>query len=578
MMMGVSSEASPPPTKLRMRTPARADRVTVEELMRWASEGRLRLPSFQRPLRWDGGDKRALLDSMERGYPVGTLLLWRRSVVAHDLGKPLAGAPGMPKDGDVYLVVDGQQRVSTLWEALCRRPQPGERAMVFEPSDDAFQYRILSSKERIALDDPDIALAGPRYQALPLCFALDAAVLSEWVPTALPREVRRRYFEVGKRIREYPLPIYVVEGDDMDVLREVFDRTNSTGKALERDEVFDALVGSKVVRGESAGLSIVNDAIRDLGFGELETSLVLKVFEAVQGTKIGKSDPRALDPEVAERQLGRTGEALKRAIGFLISVGVPHAAALPYELPLVVLAKFFERFPKPAERTTQRLGWWLWRGTLAERLGGASGSLQQHVDDVATAEDDESAASALLERSGRSRRAGHLDGKLPLGTARGKVLLCALWSARPRHLRTGQLLTPPEVFDCGLESVLRNIAPRVGEDDIAHLLMHPGPGSPSELISDCDDRAALLSHGIEDDARVALIGGDLEHFVRLREPLLRRWIDRFAEDSAAWDRDDRPSVLALAKQGGPRPVRAAGSSNSADRAAAKGAPPARSAK
>jgi hypothetical protein len=549
----VSSEAALQLKKLRMPTPARADRVTVEELMRWAAEGRLRLPAFQRPLKWEGADKRALLDSMERGYPVGTLLLWRRSVRANDLGKPLVGGPSMPKDGDVYLVVDGQQRVSTLWEALCRQPQTGERAMVFEPNDDDFAYRLLSAKERIALNDPEITVAGARHPALPLCFALDAAVLSEWVPMALPREVRRRYFDVGKRIREYPLPIYVVEGDDVDVLREVFDRTNSTGKALARDEVFDALVGSKVIRGESAGLAIVNDTIRTLGFGELETSLVLKVFEALQGTKIGKSDPRALDPEVAEQQLGHTGEALKRAIGFLVSVGVPHAVALPYELPLVVLAKFFGRFTSPTARSTQRLGWWLWRGTLAGKLGGASGSLQQHVDDVAEAPDDESAVSALLDRSGRASKVQKLGGKLSLSTARGKVLLCALWSLRPRHLRTGQLLSAVDVFDRGLEAALREITPRKDDADVGHLLMHPGRGSPRELIADCDDRAALLSHGIEEPNRAALLEGDIEGFVRARERLLERWIDRFVEESAAWDRDDRPSISALSRRGAERP-------------------------
>ena len=61
----------------RMAKPARADRITVEELLKLANDGRLRVPSFQRALRWDADDKWKLLDSMERGYPIGTLLLWK---------------------------------------------------------------------------------------------------------------------------------------------------------------------------------------------------------------------------------------------------------------------------------------------------------------------------------------------------------------------------------------------------------------------------------------------------------------------------------------------------------------------
>lgn len=229
-------------TRLRMAAPARADRITIEELMRWAHEGRIRMPSFQRPLKWDAKDKRDLLDSIERGYPVGTLLLWKRPATAQDIGSALPGVPVRPETGDIYLVVDGQQRVATLWEALGGPPLEGLPGMVFELPEERFQYRPLKRDERQA--EPLLSSEGS-YPALPLFFALDATLLSEWVPAALPRDVKRRYFDVGKRIREYPLPIYLVEGDDVDVLREAFNRTNNTGKSLTREEVFDALLGSK---------------------------------------------------------------------------------------------------------------------------------------------------------------------------------------------------------------------------------------------------------------------------------------------------------------------------------------------
>ena len=42
------------------------------------ASGKLRLPDFQRPQRWEYEDRKQLLDSIYRGYPVGTLLLWSR--------------------------------------------------------------------------------------------------------------------------------------------------------------------------------------------------------------------------------------------------------------------------------------------------------------------------------------------------------------------------------------------------------------------------------------------------------------------------------------------------------------------
>jgi hypothetical protein len=180
----------------RMATPARADRITVEDLLKWAREGRLRVPRFQRALRWDADDKWKLLDSMERGYPIGTLLLWKRAASTNDIGSPLPRGPDPPLQGDVYLVVDGQQRITTLWEALALAPEAGRPTIVFDMVDEKFVVRALKKTER-----GPVALMGdaPTPPALPMHMALDAVTLSEWVPSALPREAKHRYYEVGKR-------------------------------------------------------------------------------------------------------------------------------------------------------------------------------------------------------------------------------------------------------------------------------------------------------------------------------------------------------------------------------------------
>ncbi len=187
---------------------------------------------------------------------------------------------------------------------------------------------------------------------------------------------------MGKRLREYKVAVYVVEGDDVEVLREVFDRVNSSGKPLNRDEVFDALVGSKVVDGDDAGLGLVTARLRDLDFGGLERDTIHNTLEAVRGDRIGKADPRAMTVDVVAEGLERSTAALRATMHFLRSVAsVPHLAVMPYELPLVVLARFFSLFPAPTERSLSLLRRWLWRGSLNGALSGASGTLQRHVDD-----------------------------------------------------------------------------------------------------------------------------------------------------------------------------------------------------
>ncbi len=500
------------------------------------------MPNFQREFRWTDSDKRALFDSIERGYPIGTLLLWKRPLPTTHLGRPIRGAGEAPKSGDVYFLVDGQQRVTTLWESLAIEPDHDERAMVFD-LDKGFIWRASSRAEALSGSPP-----------MPLHLALDAAALSEWVPPALAREQKRRYFDVGKRLREALIPIYVIEGDDIEALRVVFDRVNSAGHALTRDEVFDALVGSKIGEGDEIGIGLVHGQLSGLGFGTLERATILKAFEAVGGERIGKLDPRRLDPTKVERGLVTTSHALRRAIVFLRGAGVPHVNVLPYELPLVVLARFFALYQDPSERSLVLLRRWFWRGALTEQLGGASGSLQQHADDV-TQGSEHGSVQRLLQRTGRPAEVsldGVVEQPFSIATARGKLVACALLSRSPRSLLDGSKIEAESLFREGSDKATLRISAQDATpfgSSVTNKLFHPRCGvAASKLIRDCRDEGALASHGITDRARAALLAGDVKGLLEARSEKLRSWIRDHFERCAEWSRDDTPPVAAIAEE------------------------------
>lgn len=86
--------------------------------IRYALEGRYRIPRFQRCYVWTDEQILALWDSFLGGYHVGSLLLWER----YDL------APSTERLGEVevqcadphgLLVVDGQQRLGALLTSAC---------------------------------------------------------------------------------------------------------------------------------------------------------------------------------------------------------------------------------------------------------------------------------------------------------------------------------------------------------------------------------------------------------------------------------------------------------------------------
>jgi len=531
-----------------MSTAAQADSWTVERVIKLASEGRLRMPSFQRQLRWEASDRRALLDSIYRGYPVGTLLLWKNPPSGTEAGRPLDAAAPADSPGDQYLVVDGQQRLTTLWDALGRKAETGESALVFDMEYDEFRSRPLKRHE---VDATPPSLESGQPPPVPLHLLLDAATLSEWVPQGLARELRRKYFELGTRIREYKLGLYVVEDASMEVLRHVFDRVNTTGKQMRRDEVFDALIGSRVAKDGAAGLSLVNARLTDLNFGNLEPSTILKALEAIRGAKIGRLDPRELDVREAESDLLRTATALRSAIIFLRDFAqVPHVEVCPYELPLVILACFFSAHQHPSERSRILLRRWFWRGSLGERLGGASGSMQQHVDDIA-ATDEDGSVQALLRRTGSPGGIQIHDdpmASLSLASARGMMLVCALLNHQPRDLVTGERFEIESIFREGKTGLLRSILREPAGDRVVNKLLHPGTRRPKQLIIECTDEAALISHGIDSESQDALRRAHVDEFEGRRGAVFRRWIQAFFERHIERERDDAPSMAALTRR------------------------------
>lgn len=89
------------------------------------------MPDFQRPLRWRADDVVKLFDSLHRGYPIGSLLFWKRPADAeanYRIGGALLPVPANP---DAWWIVDGQQRVTALAAALLElEPGPETRWVV----------------------------------------------------------------------------------------------------------------------------------------------------------------------------------------------------------------------------------------------------------------------------------------------------------------------------------------------------------------------------------------------------------------------------------------------------------------
>src|SRR4051794_15676090 len=95
--------------------------ISVGNLVDMITAGELMLPEMQRRYVWPATRVRDLLDSLYRGYPSGTILVWEtdEDVETRQLA---VKATKTPTTSQKLLLLDGQQRITSLSAILDGEP------------------------------------------------------------------------------------------------------------------------------------------------------------------------------------------------------------------------------------------------------------------------------------------------------------------------------------------------------------------------------------------------------------------------------------------------------------------------
>jgi hypothetical protein len=529
---------------LAQRPQARA--FKIEDLMQEIRQGRLRIPSFQRRLAWDRTDARMLVDSLYRGYPVGTLLLWEATAPE---GRWEWGSLHLVSTArtDAYWVVDGQQRLVSLARILLADDDAGDDFELYFDLDHA----ALAYPASVGVDDP--------ARWLPLNRLLDSARLFEWLYEREPSPERRtRALQLGKNIREYDIPAYIVRSDDEGTLQEIFGRLNSRGKQLTASEVFDALHGTR--NGQQTGTSLQHLAqvlTQKRDFGRVDEDILHRLLRVLHGADViqgGRSDPLRLGDLQANILFSQAEEAAMKVIDFLRhDAGIPHFQLMPYRLPLVTLGKFFHLYPQPLARSRELLARWLWRGALSGLHRGDSVTTRTALDHVKPGDEEGSVQRMLAMVGHPSVEPPSVMDRFHFRYAMSKMQALALLELTPRDLETGQPLEFVRVLDEDMTHdkvpfvpvVLSGAVDATLRQSVLNRLAHPNrPGGVKRLLLTADSDT-LGSHAISHDAQLALLAGDLQGFLIERDKVLRPHINAVLDRHARWEASDRPSIQSL---------------------------------
>jgi hypothetical protein len=508
--------------------------VMLESLLDDLAAGRLRVPRFQRPFVWEPEQMLDLFDSIERGYPIGSILVWETTTAVPSLD--VVGGidiPPPPQDTSVAYLLDGHQRLSTLFGSLVKRPAPA-----YDGSDAQWQiFRRLGQTQHAGVrfqhwqdeGDPPATLLPLQAVLRTMDFLsyarrLARTVTDSDVADGLVDEAER----LAQEIKSYKIALIRLVGGSLSHAVEAFARLNSGGRQITPLNMVSALTyRPDTVLSLSDQIDVIRSGIAAGGFGDLPAETVFQTIVALTD-EFDVWDARWADfsREVENRLtdlLARAESAITRAVQFLrYEAGVPLVDVLPYPLQLVLLAAFFDRVPYPGQEQVRELVRWFW-GTSWSNLLRSVRSFDTWAQ-LATMRD-----GVLVHE---------LSGALAVGRPRPfpavfdpdhpRVRAYLLWEIREFGQRLDLEGGTIDVVDLLAKSGMAIFRPVFGVGSGGHtadrIVLPAVAGSPvRQQLRDLPVRELQQlagSHGIPAEALAHLLTGDAIAFVRSRAAFL----------------------------------------------------------
>ena len=295
------------------------DSPTVPRLMSVLEEvrsGRLLLPDFQRPFVWDDERRLLLLDSVAKGMPTGSFLVWRTR--EHELKTlewvgpfRIPRADEQPAATRTYLL-DGHQRLTTLFATLNWSDEDG--------ADVGARFGAEEVRWPVYYDlDPDPEVGGftllrRRQRQAPLT----------WLPLSILLVPKRLYafqkklMDAGEvdaseraealanSVKDYQIPIVPLVSEDLDLVTDSFVRVNSQGKPMRETHMVRALAYSQFDVEDR--LAVLRERLATRGWGELDDQILLNTLKI----RFGLEDGVTHTLEEVGQEFGVTRERIRQ--------------------------------------------------------------------------------------------------------------------------------------------------------------------------------------------------------------------------------------------------------------------------
>lgn len=414
------------------------DSKKYADLINEIEKGIIKIPKFQRDFVWTIDKTAKLLDSILKGYPIGTFILWQTNERINDI-KNVGNLdiPDTPDDVKVQYVLDGQQRITSLFAAYrgAHIQKVGEKKITdYGNIVVNLDVDMNDNGEQVITDEP----TSDNY--ISLSDVLNFMDRMTDIKDRFSDAYFKKIHSYSRAFDTYDFSTVILRKEDIDSAIEVFTRINTGGQTLTLFEIMSAKTYDELQRFD---MQVKWDdfvkELKEIKYEGVSSSVVLSLLGLLlsRTKECKRKTILSLDKQAIIDSWDGVISALKDSVDyFRTTYRIPVSQLLPYDSLLVPFAYFFHlNRGKPNAAQRKYLEEFFWRMSLSFRYSSSTESkLAQDIKRIDQIFEDQRPDYSDIKVYLDSPQA-LIDTNFSAGNSYCKAVLCLLAYQEPKDFQ-----------------------------------------------------------------------------------------------------------------------------------------------
>jgi hypothetical protein len=345
------------------------DSYSIRQLLGLVSDGRIRIPAFQRGFVWEMDRVAHLMDSIYKRYPFGSLLFWRtKDKLATERKLGAFDLPNPKDDDSINYVLDGQQRLTSIFSVFQTELEPTPDNEWTGIYFDLQAEEDAQDSQFYALRNEDV-ISGRHF---PLNVLFESVKYRD-ATDQFTREQIKRLDALQEKFKEASIPAQILNTETRAIVAIVFERINHLGMKLDTLQLLSAWTWNDDFD-LLENFNNLKEELEEFGFSDIgeDCDLILGCTAAILKKQITPESLLELSGKEIRAAFPTVRNGIFGAIDFMRrQLKVMSLRNLPYPGIIIPLSAFFAEYDgkeiRCDDKVYNQIKKWFWRSCFTNR-------------------------------------------------------------------------------------------------------------------------------------------------------------------------------------------------------------------